>query len=222
MDDIDSSPRIRTAVVTGQHPFDVPAFHAMFASCPDVAYYPQHMEDWACDVAGARRKYDVAVFYNFHQATPTGEGGWWDAPMRGALEWLGTTGQGILVLHHALLAFPGWQYWSDLVGITDRRFGYHIGEEVVVQVPDSAHPVTAGLGPWEMVDEAYSMADPDEPECVLLTTDHPRSMKTLAWTKRHGEARVLCLQLGHDACAFGHPSFRAFVGRAIRWCAGRI
>jgi hypothetical protein len=38
--------KITVAVVTGRHPHDVPNFHAVFRSIPDIDFYPQHMEDF--------------------------------------------------------------------------------------------------------------------------------------------------------------------------------
>ncbi|MCX7597539.1 MAG: hypothetical protein N2512_01535, partial [Armatimonadetes bacterium] len=89
--------KIKVAVVTGGHPFDVPALHQAFRSIPDIDFYPQHMEDFTTDVAGIRDTYDVVVFYNFHQTTPTGEGPWHEQKMKEALEKVGTTPQGIVV-----------------------------------------------------------------------------------------------------------------------------
>ena len=90
-----------------------------------------------------------------------------------AIEGLGEDGTGILVLHHAILAFPEWQLWSDLCGIEDRSFGVQIDQTVHVDIVDPQHPTTQGLKSWEMVDEIYIMADPGEDSELLLTTDHP-------------------------------------------------
>ena len=223
MSHCNTSGKIVVAVVTGGHPFDVPAFHRAFRSIPDVDSYPQHMEDFVTDVAGVRDSYDVVVFYNFHQDTPTGQGPWHEQKMKEALEKLGTTTQGILVLHHAILAFPKWSFWSDLVGIRDRRiFGYFFDQQIRVEIANLNHPITHGLVSWEMIDETYTMPDAGEDCDVLLTVDHPNSMKTVAWTRTFGQAPVFCLQLGHGASAFDHPMFREILARGIRWLAGRL
>ncbi|MCC6444263.1 MAG: ThuA domain-containing protein [Armatimonadetes bacterium] len=215
------SAKIKAAVVTGSHPFDVPAFQAMLRSLEGIDAYPQHMEDFVCDVAGRRGWYDVVCFYNMHTETPGKGGPWYQQPMKAALETLGETGQGIFVLHHALLAFPEWPFWSELVGIRDRSFGYYHGEAIKVEVADPRYPITEGLSDWEMIDETYTMQSAGPDSEILLTVDHPRSMKTVGWTRRFRNARVFCLELGHDAAAFEHPMFRTVVGRGLRWCAGR-
>jgi type 1 glutamine amidotransferase len=47
-------------------------------------------------------------------------------------------------------------------------------------------------------------------------------MHTIAWTRRFGQARVFCLESGHDRQTFGDPNYRQVVARGIRWVAGRI
>jgi len=212
--------RVQTAVVTGRHPFDVRGFHALFRSMGDIDYFPQHMEDFAADPR--RAEYDVVVFYHFHQETPREDAPWYEAGIRPAMESLGETGQGILVLHHAILAFPDWDYWADLVGIRDRSFGYHIGETLTVDVAPIDHPITRGLSSWEMIDETYSMASAGPGSEALLTTEHERSMRALAWTRTHRNSRVFCLESGHDNDTFTNESFRTVLSRGIQWLAGRL
>ena len=214
--------RVRTAVVTGQHPYDVPAFIECLGALEGVAAYPQHMEDFCADAGGARDNYGAAVFYHFHQATPTGEGPWYEAPMKAALERIGQTEQGIVVLHHALLAFRDWPFWVDLVGVQDRGFGYHVNQTLDIEIRQPDHPITRGLAPWTQLEETYTMGEPGPDSEVLLTVEHPLSMKCLAWTREFGQARVFCLQLGHDRAAFEHPSFREALSRGIRWVARRL
>ena len=210
---------VRTAVVTGQHPYDVPGFIDCLNALEGVAAYPQHMEDFCADAGGARATYDAVVFYNFHQATPTGEGAWYEAPMKAALERIGSTEQGIVVLHHAILAFPQWPFWTELVGIEDRSFSYHVAQTLEVQIASGDHPITRGLAPWTQVDESYLMASPGEGSEALLTTAHPKSMRCLAWAREFGKAQVFCLELGHDRTAYENPSFREVLARGVQWVA---
>ena len=62
--------KIKTALVTGRHPFDLIGLHAIFKEIPEIDFYPQHTEDFITDTEKAYDKYDVIVFYNFHQETP--------------------------------------------------------------------------------------------------------------------------------------------------------
>ena len=213
--------KIRTAVVTGHHAYEVPPFIQMWRSIPEIDFYPQQMEDFVADSGQYRRTYDVIVFYNFHQETPVGE----DVKnkMKAALETLGKTEQGILVLHHALLAFRQWDFWSNVVGIEERGKGYHHDQTIQVEIANPAHPITQGIAPWTMLDETYTVNDAEgRDNDILLTTNHPRSMKTLAWTRQFRQARVFCYQPGHNHSAFDNPNFRAVLRRGILWLARRI
>ena len=44
-----------------------------------------------------------------------------------------------------------------------------------------------------------------------------QSIPTLGWTRRWGEARVFCLQLGHDNDAWKVPQFREVLRRGLLW-----
>ncbi len=215
--------RVRLAVVTGGHPFDVVNFHRLFRRFVEVDAYVQHLEHFATSSQEVRDAYDAVLFYFMPTQDPTEERR--DRHARtplSALEALGQSEQGIVVLHHALLAYRTWPVWGELVGIGDRTFGYQAGQTVPVEVADPDHPVTRGLAPWSMVDETYTMGEPGEGSTPLLSTDHPDSMKTLAWTRTHGRARVFCLECGHDNQTWMDHNFREVLRRGILWSAGRL
>lgn len=214
--------RLQVAVVTGHHPFDVIALHDLWTSFPQFDVYVQHMEDYVTDVARMREHYDVVVFYNFHQVTPGLETDWWEKDTKTALEQLGVSGQGIMILHHALLAYKQWAWWTDLVGVEDRSFGYYMNQQMHVHIEKPDHPILAGLSDFDLTDETYTMgnAEDEKGNTVLLTVDHPNSMRTLAWTRQHCNARVFCWQSGHDGTAFSNPAFNQIMHNAIRWLAG--
>lgn len=213
---------IRVALVTGGHPFDVPALHALFRSFERVDFYTQHVEDFAAGAGGARDTYDVVVFYHMIQETPTGNEPWYAQPIGKCMESLGERPQGLLLLHHAIVAFPEWEVWRALSGVDPRTFqGYRLGETIPVRIAAPGHPIVQGLDDWAMQDETYLMGDPFDANEILLTTEHPESMKVLAWTRRHRRAPVCCIQPGHDASAFTHPAYRRLIGQSIEWLAAQ-
>ncbi len=215
---------VKVAVMTGMHPFDVPGFTDLFRNLTGVLSYPQTLESFVQDVGGVRTKYDVLVFYNFHQDTPDPARGEADRRTFEALTQLGETAQGILVLHHALVAFDHWPYWDELIGGLRRNHGYAPDQHLRVHVADPVHPVTRGMADFDLVDETYPLGDarPEDGNTILLTTDHPGSMRTLAWTRQHRNTRVMCWQSGHDGAAWTNPVFTAILSRGIQWLARRL
>ena len=223
--------KIKTAVITGEHEYDVVGFQSMLRSLPEIEAYPQNMWDFVFDSARGPGTYDVLVFFNWHQSTPAEKDGKSEpgtskqsGAIKEMLEGLGDGDQGIFLLHHALKAFADWPLWRELSGMRMRgEMGMPsaFDQTVRIDIADTEHPITATLEPWDTVDETYHIDDADEDSHILLTTDHPQSMKTIAWTRTFGKARVFCYQGGDDNQAYSNPDFRKVVGRGIQWLAGR-
>ncbi len=210
----------KVAVITGGHGFDVPRFHHLFRSLFDADVYIQHMEMFATSSREIREAYDVVLFFHMLMKTPTEES---DKAVKTALEELGETKQGLLVLHHSILAYPQWNLWSEIVGIEDRsKFDFYSEVTIHVDVMQADHPITQGLQGWDMADETYTANDADEGSDILLTTDHPKSMRTIGWTRQYKKSRVFCLESGHDNQTWMNHNFREVLRRGIQWCAGRI
>lgn len=213
---------VKTAVLTGGHHYHVPAFHQLFRALPGVDAYVQHLADFIASPPEARRSYDVLVFYTHLSREPVDLGlapGRSDTA-RSVLEELGEGTPGIVVLHHSLLAFPGWDVWDAVVGVTDRTLAeYAHGQAIRYHIADPEHPICAGLSDWTLHDETYLMPDAAGENHILITTDHPRSMTTLAWTRQHRRSRVFCLQGGDERAAWDNASFRALLRQGIHWCA---
>lgn len=214
---------IRIAIVTGGHSFDVPNFHRLFRALPGIDAYIQHLDDWTSSPQAVREAYDVVLFYTMKMDLPRDENvPWYAGQPLTAFSQLGETSQGIVVLHHAILDYPIWPLWSEIVGITERSFGYHIGETVTTNILDSEHPITRGITGWTMIDETYTMADAGEGSQVLLTYDQPKSMNTIAWTRQYRNSPVFCYQAGHDNETWQNNSFQAVLTHGMRWAAGRL
>lgn len=212
---------VKVALIIGHHPFDVPSFYAVFSQMPGVVFYPQAVDTFATGSPEARAWYDCAVFYNMHTETPA-EGQPFGPHIATALSELRDGPVGVVVLHHALLAYRQWAVWDEIVGIGNRTFGYFPNETVRVEIADTEHPITAGLAPWEMIDETYTMPEPGEDSHVLLTTDNEHSMHALAWTRQVGRTRVLCFESGHDNQTYVDANFREVLRRGILWAGGKL
>ena len=213
---------LNVAVVTGGHSYQVPEFYRLFHGLPGIAPTIQHMDDFASSPTAVRRAYDVVLFYTMLLDGPVDSVPWYCGQPLTALAELGQTPQGIVVLHHAILAYPQFAPWDQLVGMTGRhQFTYHQGQTLRLHVADQAHPITRGLADWEMVDETYTTPDLAPDSTVLLTTDHTNSMRHIAWTRLYGKARVFNFQSGHDSVTWANPGFQEVLRRGIFWAAER-
>jgi type 1 glutamine amidotransferase len=228
--------KVIAAVVSGEHPFNVPGFHNLFRSLPEIDAYPQHMDQFVADWGHVRTRYDVVLFYSFHLDTPpANERGWWQGGTEAALQEPVETGQGIVVLHHAISAFPGWAFWSEMVGIPHASRAAELqaadpsalsfGETLHLEIADPGHPITSELSTFELYGETWGpLRLIPGPTChILLTTDHPKmATVAMAWTHEFGTARVFCLQPGHNNDSYADPIFRTVLSRGIQWAAGRL
>lgn len=213
------------AVVTGGHTFDVQGFTRLWRTYADALdVYPQHMDDFTASKPAVRASYDAVVFYSMYGDEPRDDGPWYAGKARSVLEAVGSTPQGLVILHHALLSYPDWPFWTGVQGMPVRRLEQYYPEQTVTtHIADPGHPITAGLSDWSMCDETYVMPGvPAEGNHVLLTTDHPRSLSTLAWVRQYHGARVFCYASGHDGRAWGDPNFQSVLLRGILWSANRL
>lgn len=210
----------KVAVVEGWHPFDAPKWIKLWNSLEGIEAYPQVIENWAVDVGACRKDYDAVVFYNMNMQM---EGMAFREHVEKAIEELGETEQGIVMLHHAILAFPEEKVWSDICGMQQRSFGYHPDQRYTIQVANRDHPITRGTDDWHLHDETYTMGQPEPPENdILLTTEYDTSMKVVGWTRTHKSSRVFCFQPGHDNTTWDDPRFREHLRRGILWSARRL
>ncbi len=213
--------KIQVAVVTGGHSFQVPPFYEVFRQMSDVDFYPQSLDEFTADdwMAG---EYHVVVFYHMHRFKAGDALPWYQGKIFSTLERLGGSPQGICLLHHSLVAFEEWPFWSELAGMEDRTMkAFHMGQSIPVEVANPDHPITSGINDWTPTDETYEMPDarPENGNNILLTTTHPKSARTLAWTRKFRNSRVFCYQSGHDTQTFDDPNFRRILHQAVRWLA---
>src|SRR5438128_180668 len=70
------------------------------------------------------------------------------------------------------------------------------GQQTFV-TPEGEHPITAGIGPFHLVDETYKRMWISTRVRPLLTTDNPNSDRYPAWIGPCATSRVVAIQLGH-------------------------
>jgi type 1 glutamine amidotransferase len=216
--------KIRVLVVTGGHGFEKEPFLKLFKDNPDITYQAaEHPNAHAKLKAEAARQYDVIVTYDFNQQITDEAKADFVARLK--------DGKGLVVLHHAIAAYPAWpEYWNiigghyylaktNINGVEKLRSGWKEGLHFRIHIADPNHPVTQGVSDFDTHDEAYKWFDVAQDCHPLLTTDEPESNKVIAWAKSYEGARVFFMQCGHDHLAYENPNFQQILKQAIRWTA---
>lgn len=211
--------KLKVAVLVECHPFDIDGFQEMLWSFEDCDCYVQAFDLFVQDEKN-RESYDAVIYYNMSLPLPEA-GGFLESYLKNTL---GESGQGIILLHHALLSFPKWDLWTQVSGVKvrceDGVFEYHQNETVQEHIVNTEHPVMDGVGDFSLVDETYIIGEPEETgNTILITTDNAVSIKKIAWTRTYKNSRVFCYASGHDNCSYGDESFRRIIHNAIRWTA---
>jgi uncharacterized protein len=216
--------KIRVLLVTGGHAFEKEPFFKVFKDNPDITCeMVEHPKAHALLTAEAAKQWDVLVMYDFNQPiSPEAQ-----ANFVARLQ----DGKGLVVLHHAIAAYPAWPEYWDIIGahyylaptniasVAKARSAYKHGVDFRIHLADPEHPVTRGLHDFDIHDETYKWFDVAEDCHPLLTTDEPESNKVIGWAKTYKRARVVYIESGHDHFAYENPNFQQLVSQAIRWVA---
>ena len=216
---------LKVAVVVGHHSYEVQPFQEMFESFPGMHCYIQHLEQFTSSTKEVRESYDVIVFYTMWLNTPINDGPWYEGAALDAMNALGDTKQGIVVLHHSILAFDQWPVWTELTGLDPKKYSdYHLDETMSFHVEKPEHPIMKGIPDFTMVDEAYeSKGVEDVPDVdILMTTDFAKNIPTVAWTKQYKNAKIFCYQSGHCNTSYSNEYFREILRRGILWTADEL
>lgn len=228
-----AGPPLRLLVVTGGHDYEPVEFFRAFDAMPNIHYQHVFTRGEAKPEAfplGGLGQYDVVLFYDMEPGAITPE--WRDLLDRG---------RGVVFLHHALGSFPETTEFSSIAGgqanfakdrpagVPQSTYRHNVLEHFTIT--DRTHPVTCGVGNFEMVDEGYDHVVVEPGAHVLMTSDFPTGNPPVAWTWDYRGRRVFLLQPGHGSLglpadhgptAYQNPSFLRLLERAIFWAAGRL
>ena len=206
---------IRVLVLTGGHPFEEDAFWSVFDEMEGIEYdkavYPE-----AFDLLkpGLEKKYDVVVAYDMCTNDISPE----QAADFAAL--LNHGGIGYFGLHHTISGHRKWNEYTKILGgkylfaketLDGKECGpssYFHGQDMKIEIADNEHPITKGLKPFDIHDETYNNFYVSPKVHMLLTTDHPKNNREIAWIHEYGKTPVFYFMLGHDHLAYENPAFR--------------
>jgi type 1 glutamine amidotransferase len=217
---------IRVAILVGGHGYDKKNFAKAWGGHADIRCEVWPGKPYAIFDDIRDFKYDVVLMYNLSSGIT-------DAQKMNFLALL-NKGMGLVVWHHALANCQDWPEFETIAGCRfwmkpgKREDGTAVGKSGTghdtfkMHVEDKAHPITKGLSDFEIQDESYNRQTFTKDIRVLVTTDHPKSDKPIAWIHEYQGARVAGYQSGHDVRAWTNPGHRQVLGNSIRWVAHRL
>jgi uncharacterized protein len=209
--------KIKVLVLTGGHAFKAEPFFKMFQDNVEITFTADQQ-------VKAAEGYDRADLFSFDVVVL------YDAPreitdaQKARFLALFDKGIGVVVLHHAYLAYPMWPEFGRIAGgqyvYTAGQFAgglasstYKGDVDIPVTVVDKNHPVTAGLHDFVLHDELYSHVRMMGEVTPLLKTGD----ELLAWTRMEKNSRIVGTIVGHGC--YDDPNFRKFLAQSIRWAA---
>jgi type 1 glutamine amidotransferase len=130
-------------------------------------------------------------------------------------------GGGLLALHTAVICFDADPTWHALVGAS-WRWGTSshppLGPiEVTVTSEGRDHPLTRGIEPFVLEDEAYGFLDECDDLVPLLASTHGGRTHPVLWARGVGGGRVVTDLLGHGVASLEDPTHRDILTRAAAW-----
>ncbi|MBI1940214.1 MAG: ThuA domain-containing protein [Acidobacteria bacterium] len=212
--------RLRVLVVTGGHDYPT-SFYSIFDGVEDFEWEhaTSNLEAFKSDIRG---KFDVLVLYDMSRDIGA-------TARKNLVDYL-ESGKGLVVLHHALVNYPSWEWWSQEVAGAkyftqaegDQAASTYSHDQELFIEPVTKHPILSGIGRMHFWDETYKGMWISPGVTVLLKTDNPLSDGPVAWVSPYEKSRVVGIQPGHDQTAHRHPAYQKLVRNAIRWAAGRL
>jgi type 1 glutamine amidotransferase len=219
---------IRACIITGENNHDWKSTTPVLASIlkDSGRFRVEVIEDlWGGISAESLAPFEVLVL-NFN---PTSGKKWSEAQAAAFLGAVGQRGKGVVVLHAADNAFPGWKEYEALIGGAWRGgAGHGSFHAFPVDILDREHPITRGL-PRQFLqapDELYHGLTMEPGVRILAAafssraasggTDHHEPM---AWVLHYGRGRVFHTPLGHAASSMSSEGFHTLLLRGAEWAA---
>ena len=225
--EIPSTPRaqkpVRILAVTGGHPYPT-GFYTLFEGYDDIvwSHATTPAEAFRPDLA---ERYDVIVLHDMWQDL---------APeFRERLSAFVRSGKGVISVHHAIVDYTAWPWWwREVIGgqyFVQAQPGrpaseYREGVEMIATPTElgASHPVTRGVGPLVVNDEAYRGMWHSPRIRVLMETRFELNDTPVVYLGPDPKLRAVYIQLGHSDSTLRHPAYRKLVHNAILWGAGRV
>jgi uncharacterized protein len=180
------------------------------------------------DVAGLKpekiEKYDV-ILSNFN-TFPKLESVW-GKETRDTVEAYLKKGHGLVIVHAGSAVFYDWPFFQKLSSATWGPHTHHAKiHQNEVSFTEVAHPITAGLKPFQTTDEFWENAMITDDHAICLATVTPSksaggsgNVEKIMFCNEVDGARGFTLLLGHNANGMSNPMWRTLLQRGTQWAA---
>lgn len=212
---------VKVMLVTGGHSYDTVQFAQMFDSLDGINYKHFVQPNANREIEkGTAAKFDVLVFYDMWQEISEKE-------KKAYLE-LTKTGKPFLFLHHSIASYQSWPEFEQLLGgkyveknddLPESDFSNYEHDVWVYSNVEQNHPVTSGFTELRFFDEIYGNVKMSDKVITLLKTNHPKSMKVIAWENSFNLSKIVYLQPGHDYRTYETEEYRKLLLQAIKYLA---
>ncbi len=152
------------------------------------------------------KDFDVIVFYmNKQKMTKKQEKGLTECVSGFSGEIAGKP-KGFIGLHIASCSFTDSQKYTKMLGAT---FIAHppMGEELLIKVKDSEHPIMNNIKDFKIIDEFYMM-EVFPPFHTLLTCEYKGFALPITWVKPFGMGRIFYNALGHSTVQINNKTYQ--------------
>lgn len=121
----------------------------------------------------------------------------------------------MLVLHGGLIVHDD----PVMLPVYGATFVSHPQRTDLRYIPETTHPVSAGIEPFTLYEEPYMFAMDDSVEKTpILSYEYEGNTYPAGWTTQIGSGRMLYLAPGHDAQVFENTMLRKLLRNAAAWC----
>jgi len=135
------------------------------------------------------------------------------------------SGKGIMALHAAIINFDTWPEYREILGgywkWEDSSHGpYQSGYEMYIV--NQHHPITRGVGDFEIYDELYHTLHITKLIHLLVMTLWEERIQPIVWTTKYVSARIYYNALGHGVESFQCEEFQQLLLKGALWVSKEI
>ncbi len=128
-------------------------------------------------------------------------------------------GGSLLALHASATSMPALPGWERILGgrwVRGRTMHPPRGAARILR-SGAEHPITRGLGDFEVLDERYTDLATRADTTVLYEHEHEGHRHPLVWARQPGPGRVVYDALGHDTASYASAGRVALLEASVRW-----